>query len=166
MRRLRWPAFLLLPLSAGAQIEGRWLEVGHLAVARVATQWVQVRKSAGSLTLSRDGEKVQSLQLEIATDPVQSWSAPEHLERSVRAYRQQHSAEYLQLLAAASVNLGFWQGLRFDLGQRDENGLRWRTRVYQLSQPGRELSAVFRAPQLYFFERDLAEIEAMIRSIE
>ncbi len=166
MLRLSWLAVLLFPLLGSAQVERRWLEVGHLAAARVATDWVQTRKSDGSLTLSRDGEAVQSLLLEIAFDPVPPGSAPEHLESSLRAYRQRHSKAYLRLLAAESVELGFWQGLSFDLGQSDVNGLRWRTRVYRLSQAGRQLSAVFRAPQLYFFKRDLKEIEVMIRSIE
>ena len=166
MRRLKLWAFLLFPLLVGAQAEPRWLELGHQANARIATRWVQTAKSAASLTLSRDGEAVQSLHLKIANDPGVRGSAAELLERSVRASRRQYPEEYLQLLAAERVELGLWRGLCFDMGQRDENGLRWRTRAYELNRSGQQLSVVFRAPEVYFFERDLEEIETMIRSIE
>ena len=159
-------ALLLFSALASGQNEQRWLELGDPVGARVYTQWVLIEQSASSLTLSRDGRAIQSLKLEFAIDPVANGSGPERLEQGVRAYRQRFLTDYLHLMAAQSVEFGSWRGFYFDLAQSDDNGLRWRTRIYHLGQSNRQFSAVYRAPQLYFFGRDLKQVEAMIRSIE
>jgi hypothetical protein len=154
------------PQLANASGRRQWSESATGSTDRVATRWVQIEKSESSLTLSRDGVALQTLRLEIVHGRLGPTVNPDYLAASVRSYRQRFPTEFLHLLAHESVELGAWQGLSFDLGRHDENGLGWRIRVYHLRHSGQQISAVYRAPALYFFERDRVEIEAMIRSIE
>lgn len=154
------------PQLANASGRRQWSESAAGSTDRVARRWVQIEKSESSLTLSRDGTAVQSLQLQIVTGQELPSAAPGYLTRSVRSYRQRYPTEFLHFLGHESVELGTWQGLSFDLGRHDEDGVGWRIRVYHLRHSGQQIRAIYRAPALYFFERDRVEIEAMIRSIE
>jgi hypothetical protein len=132
---------------------------GQELAMTLVTPWLGQSSKDGA-RFTRDGFSIQRLDLTIHSGkpdlPVLN-----DLDKRLRDWHTGHPNSNARLINADA----FANGYQADLQHRDDLGLRWSTRLYGFQMADHRLLAEFRAPSLYYFERDVVVVERMLLSL-
>jgi tetratricopeptide (TPR) repeat protein len=127
----------------------------------LAWPWRRIASTRGTLKLSRDGPGIQWLGVRVV-DSVMATNPHLAFDQWLAEIRSRMTGQHLALLSASR-----WggDGLGAVLEYRDATGLRWRLALFRLGVGGRVVEVEFKAPRLFYFDRDLPAIEAALDTL-
>jgi hypothetical protein len=137
--------------------------------------WVREYSAAGQLIASRDGYSLQMVLVAARTNidafpaikkSASSSTLPSEVAELHIANTKAAGAEQLEVLENEPAQVAGLSGYRLLFRHFDDRGLELRRVVYGAVDEKYIYRLTYEAPKLYFFERDLPEFEAMVKSFE
>ncbi|MEM7083925.1 MAG: hypothetical protein AAF465_14445 [Pseudomonadota bacterium] len=129
-----------------------------------------------TLTLTKDGEDIQRVLIrkrlhEDAFEHIEKSSSLDQLpqvllEKFIADTKVTMPMDTLEVLSHGPALIAGKDGFQLDLAFRSSEGVRFRERIYGMASPLAFYTIEYRAPALYYFDRDVDEFDEIVAGLQ